>query len=173
MDTYYTIEEKYLQAVEELNYGEAPKSLKLLNEILADDPSYARAHFQMGKLYYYDLKDYKSAGYHFKLCTEIEPSFPDVYFHYLRLLVFLNMELQVNRVAKKALAVPGVYAAAIYNQMALCCEINRKLNQAISHYNEALMQVTDKQLKEEVEDNLERAKCKIDKSKAYVYSLSE
>jgi len=173
MDIYDTIEEKYLQAVEELNYGETPKSLKLLNEILAHEPSYFRAHFQIGKLYYYDLKDYKAAGYHFKLCAELEPTFPDVYLHYIKLLVFLNMDKQVNKVALKALTVPGVYTDSIYNQMALCCENNRKWNQALSYYQQALMQVTDKQQNEEFEENLNRVKLKIEKSKAYVYHLSD
>lgn len=48
MDTYYTIDEKYLQAVEEYQYGESPKSLQLLNEIIAADPLYARAYFSWG-----------------------------------------------------------------------------------------------------------------------------
>ncbi len=66
MDTYYNIEEKYLLAVEELKYGETPKSLQLLNEVIANDPLHARAHFQLGKIYYYDLNDYNTAGFHFK-----------------------------------------------------------------------------------------------------------
>jgi len=171
MDTYYTIEEKYLQAVEEMNYGEAPKSLKLLNEILSDEPLYVRAHFQIGKLYYYDLKDYKAAGYHFKLCTELEPSFPDVYYHYIKLLGFLNMDKQLTVVANNALKIAGVYTASVYNQMGLSCENGRKWNQAIAFYNEALMQVTDKHLKDELEENLERIKFKMNKSKVYNYQI--
>lgn len=173
MDTYYTIEEKYLKAVEELNYGEAPKSLKLLNEILSEEPLYARAHFQIGKLYFYDLQDYNAAGYHFKLCTELEPNFPDVYYDYVSLLVFLNMESLANKVAAKALLVPGVDSTDIYEQIALCYENNRKWNQAIANYTEALMQVTDKQQKTGLEESIERVKFKIDKSKAYIYQLSE
>jgi tetratricopeptide (TPR) repeat protein len=87
MDTYYTIEEKYLQAVDELSFGETPKALNLLNAIIADDATYARAHHQLGKIYYYDLKDYQTAGFHFKTCMELEPLFPDNYFHYLSLVV--------------------------------------------------------------------------------------
>ena len=88
MDIYLTIEEKYLQALDELWYGEPPKALQLLNEIIANDPLYARAHYQLGKIYYYEISDYLAAGYHFKTCAELEPQFPDVYFHYLRLLLF-------------------------------------------------------------------------------------
>lgn len=172
MDRYYTIEEKYLQAVEELNYGETPKSLQLLNEILANEPLYFRAHFQIGKLYYYDLKDYNAAGYHFKLCTELEPSFPDVYYHYVKLLVFLNKQSTLSKVADQALTIPGVDTADIYQSVALCYENNRKWEQAIVHYTEALMQVTNNQQKTYLEESLERVKFKMDKSKTYVYQLS-
>lgn len=173
MDTYNTIEEKYLKAVEEMNYGEAPRSLQLLNEILLDEPLYTRAHFQIAKLYYYDLNDYNAAGYHFKLCTDLDADFPDVYYHYIKLLVFLNRESLVGKVAAKALLVPGVDATDIYEQIALCYENNRKWNQAIVYYTEALMQVTDKQQKIAIEESLERVKFKIDKTKAYIYQLSE
>src|SRR5471030_115029 len=122
MDTYYTIEEKYLQAVDELGYGETPKGLQLLNEIINNDPLYARAHYQLGKIYYYDVLDYQTAGYHFKTCMELEPSFPGIYFHYLRLVVFLNMEKQVNHIVAKALTTPGVNAAAIHNLLGLFFE---------------------------------------------------
>jgi tetratricopeptide (TPR) repeat protein len=136
MDTY-SIEEKYLQAVEELHYGATPLSLKLLNQILAEDSTFVRAHFKIGVLYYYDLNDYQSAGYHFKLCTELEPSFPDVYFHYITLLVFLNMERQANQVAAKALTVAGVQASAIHNLVGLCAENNQKWNLALASYHKA------------------------------------
>jgi hypothetical protein len=48
MDTYYTIEEKYLQAVDELAYGENSKALSLLNDIITNDPLYAKGAFSVG-----------------------------------------------------------------------------------------------------------------------------
>src|SRR5579872_2838619 len=115
MDIFLTIEEKYLQAMDELWFGETPKGLQLLNEIIAEEPFYAKAHYQLGRLYYYNIKDYQAAGYHFKTCTELAPDFPDVYYHYLHLLVFLNMRKAVQSVKEKALVVPGVNTASIYN----------------------------------------------------------
>src|ERR1700748_406693 len=102
MDTYYTLEEKYLQAADELRWGETPKALHILNEIINLDPFYARAHFLLGKIQYYQMKDYQTAGYHFKTCVELEPLFPDIYFHYLQLVVFLNMEKLVYSIFNKA-----------------------------------------------------------------------
>ncbi|WP_432327344.1 hypothetical protein ACRQ5D_28220 [Mucilaginibacter sp. P25] len=38
MDNYYSIEEKYLRAVDELSFGETPKGLNILNQIITDEP---------------------------------------------------------------------------------------------------------------------------------------
>jgi tetratricopeptide (TPR) repeat protein len=165
MDTYYTIEEKYLQAVDEVNYGERPKGLQLLREIIDNDPLYARAHFQLGKIYYYEIMDYQTAGYHFKTCMELEPSFSDNYFHYLSLVVFLNMEKQVQIIAGKALDTPGVNVAAVYNLLGLFSEKNKDWAKASNAYEKALIEVTYKNQKENIEQSLERVKEKKKKCK--------
>lgn len=172
MNTYYTIEEKYLKAVEKVDYGRTPRGLQMLKEIVENEPFYARAHFQLGKIYYYEIKDYQTAGYHFKACMELEPSFPDNYFDYLHLVVFLNMEKLVNIIAEKALNTPGVDSAAIYDQQALFFEKNKKWAKALSAYQKAFIEVTDKYQKEEIEESLNRLKAKIQQTKTYQYHLT-
>ena len=173
MDIYLTIEEKYLQAVNELSYGDTPKALQLLNAIIADEPFYARAHYQLGKLYYYEVNDYQAAGYHFKTCVELEPTFPDVYFHYMNLLVFLNMEKQVSLVKDKALAVPGVCPACIYNLVGLLAEKKKDWISAREAYRNALMEATSKHEKDGIEQSIERVKEKKRLTRKYNYELSE
>ena len=172
MDIYLTIEEKYLQAVEELWYGQPPKALQLLNEIINADPLYARAHYQLGKIYYYEINDYQTAGFHFKTCSELEPQFPDVYYHYLHLLVFLKMERQVQLVSEKALTIPGVNTAAIYNLIGLFAEKKKEWSVAIEAYRKAFLESTDKNEKDNIEESIERVKAKKRQSKKYNYELS-
>jgi tetratricopeptide (TPR) repeat protein len=172
MDIYLTIEEKYLQAVEELSFGNTPKALQLLNAIIADEPFYARAHYQLGKLYYYEVNDYQEAGYHFKTCAELEPSFPDVYYHYLHLLVFLCMEKQVSFVKEKALSVPGVCAACVYDLEGLFAEKKKDWTRAKEAYRNALMNATCKYEKDNIEQSIERVKAKKRLTKKYNYELS-
>jgi len=172
MDIYLTIEEKYLQALDELWYGETPKALQLLNEIIANDPLYARAHYQLGKIYYYEISDYQAAGYHFKSCAELEPQFPDVYYHYLRLLVFLNMEKQFRLVSEKALFVPGVNYASVYNLIGLFAEKKREWADAIEAYRNALLDATCKDEKDNIQESIERVKEKKRQLKKYNYELS-
>jgi tetratricopeptide (TPR) repeat protein len=173
MDTYYTIEEKYLQAVDELSFGETPKGLNLLNEIISNDPLYARAHYQLGIIYYYEIKDYQTAGYHFKTCMELEPSFPDNYTHYLDLLVFLNMEKQVAAISVKALNTPGADAAGIYDLLGLFYEKNKQWTKALEAYQKAFMEVTENIEKVDIEQSLKRVRSKMQQTQAYTYHITE
>lgn len=172
MDIYLTIEEKYLQAMDELWYGETPKGLQLMNEIIADDPFYAKAHYQLGTLYYYSVKDYQAAGYHFKTCIELAPDFPDVYYHYLHLLVFLKMGKAIQLVKERALKIPGVNTAAVYNLVALFAEKQKDWDSAIDAYREALLDSTCKTERGSLEESIERVKSKRKQSKKYNYELS-
>jgi tetratricopeptide (TPR) repeat protein len=173
MDTYYTIEEKYLQAVNEAVYGETPKGLQLFKEIIESDPFYARAHFQLGKIYFYEIKDYQSAGYHFKTCVELEPLFPDVYYHYLNLVVFLNMVSKIDDIATKALKVPGADTADIYQLLGLFAEKNKNWANALNAYRTAFMEVTCKKQKSDVEVSIDRVKSKIQQGRSYQYYLQD
>lgn len=171
MDTFYTIDEKYLQAVDELNYGETPVGLRLLNEIIANDPLHARAHFQLGKIYYYQVQDYQTAGFHFKTALALEPAFPDIYYHYLHLVVFLNMENLVNSIKGRAISKPGVDAASIYELSALFFEKNKKWELALADYRKAHIEATDTKQRETISESLERVKLKSIEHLSYTYNL--
>lgn len=139
MDILYTVDEKYLQAVEELHYGELPKALHFFNEIINTDPDYARAYYQLGSFYYYQFKNYQTAGFYYKKCMELEAGFPDVYEHYLKLLITLKMHKSIQQVAEKALDIPGVCKANIYESLGLYAEENQNLNFAMEQYRLAAM----------------------------------
>jgi len=171
MDNYYTIEEKYLQAVDELNYGQPSKSLQLLNDIINTEPLYARAHYQMGIIYFYYIKDYQSAGYHLKLCIKLEPQFPDAYIPYLELLVLLNLKKQVEQVSKAALSVPGINCAEVYSYMAQSAEKNGQLQKAAEMYRKALLASGYKRQVTDMEESLERVQLKIKTLHTYRYEL--
>ena len=122
---------------------------------------------------YYEIKDYQTAGYHFKTCMELEPTFPDVYFHFIHLLVFMNMEKQVLNVISKALCTPGVNLAEIYKLQGLFFEKNKNWQKAIQAYTNAFYEVTDKKAQEIIEDSLDRVNEKLLKSRPVKYQLIE
>ena len=173
MNTYYTIEGKYLKAVEKLDYGRNSKALQLFKEILENEPLHARTHFQLGKIYYYEMNDYQTAGFHFKTCLELEPSFPDNYFDYLHLAVFLNMKKMVTALAEQALNTRGVDAADIYDLLGLFFEKNKNWTKALDAYQNAFIEVTDKRQRSDIEESLDRLKAKMQNSQSYQYHLTE
>ncbi|PTQ93589.1 hypothetical protein C8P68_10851 [Mucilaginibacter yixingensis] len=172
MDIYFTIEEKYLQAVEEYQYGTQPKTLKLLNEIIDTDAKYARAHYLLGKVHYNNTGDYQSAGYHYQTCLELEPSFPDAYVPYLRLLLFLNKHTLAQNVSSKALQVPGVQHSHVYEIMGQLAEKNNNWVKAARLFREALLSADDKEQVDDVQEHIERIELKIQTTRTYAYNLS-
>jgi tetratricopeptide (TPR) repeat protein len=172
MDTYFTLEEKYIQATEEMNYGEPAKALKLFNELLDIEPDYARTYFQLGKIYYYYIQDYQSAGYYFSRCTELEPKFPDVYIPYIQLLVSLNMTNRAKQVTAYALNVPGINAGTIYEQLGLLAEKNLRLEESLENYNKGLLMSICKDETESIGDAIKRVKNKILTKGKYAYHIS-
>lgn len=173
MDILYTIEEKYLQAIEELYYGELPKALHYFNEIINIDPDYARAHYQLGSCYQYQFKNFQTAGYHYKKCIELEPEFPDVYEHYLKLAVTLQMHTLIRKIAEKALLIPGVNKALIYEGLGLYEEQQYHLEAAKEHYKKAAEIAVSPPDLSQFTDHLKRIKEKQTANQKMQYTYQE
>ena len=170
MDILYTVEEKYLQAMEELNYGETPKALHLLREIIIADDTYARAYYSIGVIYHYYLKDYNTAGYYYKTSMTLETQVPDLYEDYLKLLVTLQLHKTIAEVAKLALKVPGVNLTAIYETLGLYEEQRQDFVLAKQYYHKAaLIAVIDKEHRT-LQDHLKRVGAKMKAKQQMVYA---
>ncbi|MDB5119090.1 MAG: hypothetical protein JWN56_308 [Sphingobacteriales bacterium] len=172
METYYTTEEKFLQAVDELSFGETPKALQLLNALLEAEPAYARTYYQLGVIYYYHLMDYKAAGYYLGKCTELEPLFPTVYADYIKLLVFLDMEKKAKSVAEAALHVPGVCSGVVYQLLGLLHEKKHDWNNALMYYQKSLLNSTDNLEVDKINTDISRVKLKMERNKLYKYHFN-
>lgn len=170
MDILYTVDEKYLQAVEELNYGELPKALHYFTEIIDAEPGYARAYYQLGSFYYYQFKNYQLAGYYYKECIALEPAFPDVYEHYLNLLITLKMHNLVHHIAEKALTIPGVCRATIFEILGMYAEEQQNFKIAKEQYRRALLAASGKSEHESLQGHLKRIHDKENASKSIVYA---
>lgn len=170
MDILYTVEEKYLQAVEELNYGELPKALHYFNEIINIAPDYARAYYEVGRFHHYQFKDYQSAGYFYKQCIGLEENFPDVYEHYLKLLTILKLDKAVQYTAEKALAIPGVCKAAIYESLGIYAEEQLDFVQAKAYYKQAAMTTASQTDHSLIQDHLKRIEHKADTNRSMIYA---
>lgn len=170
MDILYTVEEKYLQAVEELTYGELPKALHLFHEIVNAESDYGRAYYQLGSIYHYHFKNFQSAGYYYKKCIELEAEFPDVYEHYLRLLITLNMPQLIERITQKALLTAGVCKAQIYESLGMFAEEELKFDEAAAYYKKASLSTSSLQDHGLFQDHLKRIETKQKANQNLVYA---
>ncbi|MBC6109161.1 hypothetical protein ACFOG5_12385 [Pedobacter fastidiosus] len=171
MDIYTTVEEKYLQAVEELQWGELPKALQYFNEIIAFDATYARAYFHLGNIYHDHLKNYQTAGYYYKTCVELDSEFPDVYECYLKLVITLKMHKLVKQLAEKALLVPGVCEARIYESLGLSAEQQQNFAEAGIYFKKATLLNADQNEESLLLEHQKRVENKLNSSKAMIYNL--
>lgn len=170
MDILYTVEEKYLQAMDELNYGETPKAMHLLKELVAKDDTYGRAHYGLATIYHYYIKDYKAAGYYYQTAMDLEETFPDLYEDYLKLLVTLQLHKKIEQVSAKALEVPGINLARIYEMIGVYEEQRQNFALAKQHYQKAaLITVVDNE-HDLLQGHLKRVSGKLKAKQQMVYA---
>lgn len=173
MEILYTVDEKYLQGIEELSFGELPKALHLFNEIIDTDPNYARAHYQLGYCYFYEFKNYQTAGYHFKKCIDLDPSFPDSYIDYLKLLVILKMHKTIFLTAEKAFLIPGVPVIELYELLGNYAEQQQDFVAAKEQYEKAALATTNQAEYENFQNHIKRISAKQQSKEKVVYAYKE
>ena len=171
MDIYVTADEKYLQAIEELHWGELPKALQYFNELIAFDIDYARAYYQLGSIYHHHFKNYQTAGYYYKRCIEIEADFPDVYEPYLKLIIILKKHKMIKPFAEKALNIAGICEARIYETLGLYEEKQGNFAVANAHFKKAELVNENYDDQNIFLEHQKRIKLKINNAKAMIYDL--
>lgn len=171
MDIYTTVDEKYLQGLEELECGSLPKALQYFNEIIVFDPTYARAYYQLGFLYQEHFKNFKTAGYYYKTCIELDADFPEVYEPYLDLVIILKMESLIKQVSEKALTVAGVCEARIYESLGLHAEKQQNFAEAAVYFKKAELVNAEQEEQSVLMAHQSRIRSKLNGTKAMIYDV--
>jgi tetratricopeptide (TPR) repeat protein len=168
---YYTIDEKYLKAVQKMDFGNNSKAKLLLEEILEDEPAYGKAHYRLACIYYFELQEYDRAIYHFDLTMRFTPSFPLLYVHYLQLLNFLDRHEQLKSLAVKALQVEGVCKSCVMSELGLSYEKQQSFKKAGKYFREAWLHAASGCDKEDIESHIERVNKKMRHLQPYRYEV--
>jgi tetratricopeptide (TPR) repeat protein len=72
--------DEYIEEAKRLVYDEGHEpALKLLNNILFEEPGYAKLHHTLGCVYFYHAEDLKKAEQHFRLAIRFDPEFAEPY----------------------------------------------------------------------------------------------
>lgn len=159
MDHLTKLEEMLDRANSEIKNGRYESASNILEDIINIDPNFGKAYNHLAYLYEVKFKEYEKGETLYKLSLEKNPLYPPVYYNYAVLLSTLGKWDELTQLLEKALTVPGITKATIYNEYAIMYEQQGDLDQAIEYYRKTGIQTLDK-------NTLERAKTSIDRCKS-------
>ncbi len=163
-DLQFRMDDKFFEAdllIKENRIGEA---LRLLNEIITEIPDYGRAHNHIGWIYETKYSDYSRAEKHYKAALEFNPEYVAIYYNFAILLSTLNKYDELEALLQKALQVPGINKATIYNEYGIMQEAQGKYHEAMESYRNYIRFLYDNKLIEVAKASLARCQSKIELS---------
>lgn len=153
--------EKYVidaeRAFEEQLYLEGKSHLE---EALALEPGYGKAHNHMGWLYLFHLKEYEKAERHLKLALKYSPNYSAPYIHMSHLLFDTGRLDEHENLMIRALDVPGVQKSFAYNEFGRLNEVRGNYRIATRYYGKAIRWSLDDQEIQVFKDNIRRVRSK-------------
>ncbi len=109
-----------------------------LEEALAEEPTYGKAHNHLGWLYMYHLHDLDKAERHLKLALKYTSNYNAPYVHMSTLLFDMGRFDACERMLEQADQVPGVEKSFICNEYGRLHEVKGRYRSAIKSYKDAI-----------------------------------
>ena len=159
MNTY--VEELYLRASALVTENKMDEALALYHEVLNYDPTYGKAHNDLGWIYITKMRDYSKAEYHFNLALKYSPELPFVYLHLGRLYTDKRAYNKALDVLNKGLLVPGADAASLYSHMAFVYECKYDYVKAMHFLKLAKREVGNLDYLKWIKEDRKRVKMKM------------
>lgn len=161
MSDYLHLDEKFFEADQLIKEGKIAQALAMLNEVITEMPEHGRSHNHLGWIYETKYNDYTKAEKHYQAALAFSPEYPAIYYNYSILLSTLNRFDELAALLEKALALPGINKATIYNEYGIMYEAQGKYNQAIEAYNNYIRNLYDNKLIDTARNSIERCKTKM------------
>lgn len=130
-DLFYEADTK----IKERNYADA---MQTLEAILAEAPDYGKAYNHLAWLYDTKYRNLSKAAEYYQKCLQYEPEYTPVYLNYASVLSTMNKWNELEDLLSKALGVPGVDKASVYNEYGIMNELRGKYDEAVKNYKEAI-----------------------------------
>ncbi len=130
-DLFYEADAK----IKERNYADA---MQTLEAILAEAPEYGKAYNHLAWLYDTKYRDLNKAAEYYQKCLFYEPEYAPVYLNYAGVLSTMNKWIELEELLQKALNVPGVDKASVYNEYGIMKELQGAYDEAVKQYREAI-----------------------------------
>ena len=130
-DLFYEADAK----IKERNYADA---MQTLEAILAEAPEYGKAYNHLAWLYDTKYRDLRKAAEYYQKCLLYEPEYAPVYMNYASVLSTMNRWKELEDLLVKALDVPAVDKATVYNEYGIMYELQGHYDEAVKKYKEAI-----------------------------------
>jgi predicted Zn-dependent protease len=132
--------EKYLKEAEQLIYSnEIDRGLKLLNELLYDEPGYGLLHNYLGWAYMYYTGDAGRAELHLQMAIKFEPGYHAPYQHLGQLLLREGRYAESVGYFKTGLTITGANMSIIWESIGRAYELQTNYKEAIAAYKQAMI----------------------------------
>jgi predicted Zn-dependent protease len=132
--------EQYLKEAEQLIYAnEVDRGLNLLNELLYDEPGYARLHNHLGWAYTYYTGDSARAELHLQMAIKFQSDFFAPYLHLGQLLIRLGRTAEALEYLEAGLKKPEANVVALWELIGRAYELKTEYRNAIAAYKNAVV----------------------------------
>ncbi|TAE69931.1 MAG: hypothetical protein EAZ85_12410 [Bacteroidetes bacterium] len=129
----------FFRADNEIKDGLIAEAFDTLTYIIEQDTEYGKAYNHLGWLYETKYKDYKRAEECYRLSLKYSPDYLAIYLNYAILLSTIEKFDELESLLNRALTVPGINKAKIWNEHAIMREIQGRYQEAITSYKQAIM----------------------------------
>jgi predicted Zn-dependent protease len=131
--------EQYLAEAEQLIMtNHVDRGLKLMNELLYDEPGYGYLHNYLGWAYLYYTNDTTRAELHLMMAVKFNEEYPAPYLHLGTLYNRMGRYTDALTYLKRGLTKPNANRQVFFQSMAQAYEMKREFGNAIQAYKEAL-----------------------------------
>ena len=131
-----------------------------LENALAEEPTYGKAHNHMGWFYLFHMDDVEKAEVHLRLALKYARQYSAPYVHMIDLLFNADRLDEHAKLVAEAMKVPGVGKDYLYNEMGRNMEVKGRISDAIKFYRLAIRRSMDKEQIKVIRENIRRARSK-------------
>ena len=134
--------------------------LGILEEALAIEPNFGKAHNHMGWAYIFHLDDWAKAEKHLMIALKHAPTYGPAYLHMAHILFEKQRFKDLDQLLTRALTIAGVKKSSIFNEFGRMNEVNGRFRKANKQYKSALRWCFDDRELIMIKDSIKRCRQK-------------
>lgn len=158
----HDVETLFLEVSRAVDEHDMASAKTILDEILAIDPGYGRAHNYLGWIYETKIKDFERAAMHYKLAIKFcNRSYPPVYVNYAYLLIDYDRMEEAAKIIEEGLKLEGADKATFHFQKGKIAERKGQYVRAFRLYEQARRLNFNKEFHQVLAADMERIVTKM------------